>query len=90
MDRLDFIDAEVHIRDKILVKHGVDWEEVVEACSGRGRRLRRTRQGRYKLYGRTLAGRYLFVIVIPKGRGLWMVATARDMTANERRQYGRK
>lgn len=90
MDRLDVVDAEGHIREKILVKHGVAWDEVVEACQSTRRRLRRARSGTYKLYGRSDAGRYLFVIVVPKGRGRWMVATARDMTTNERRQYGRK
>jgi hypothetical protein len=39
---------------------------------------------------RTAAGRYLFAILIPKPGDLWVVASARDMMPNERRQYGRK
>jgi hypothetical protein len=85
-----FVDADAHIREKIETKHGVQWDEVLEVCESGTRRLRRSGSGSYKLYGRTLAGRYLFVIVIPKDRGLWVVATARDMTQNEKRQYGRK
>ena len=33
MLRIDWVDVDAHIRDKIEVKHGISFEEVLEACS---------------------------------------------------------
>lgn len=84
------LDVEPHVLEKIERKHGVTWDEILEACSSPRSRLRRTRSRLFKLYGRTDAGRYLFVILAQHTFDIWFVVTARDMMPNERRQYGRK
>ncbi|HEY0072809.1 MAG TPA: hypothetical protein VGB77_01820 [Abditibacteriaceae bacterium] len=82
------------IADKLWAKHSVAEEEVYEVIENEEDlpRLRRSNAepGSYLVYGRTLAGRYLVVALFPKGRGVVNVATARDMTAAERKLYGRK
>lgn len=40
--------------------------------------------------GQTVEGRYLFVIYIKKLDGRALILSARDMTARERRRFGRK
>jgi uncharacterized protein len=47
----------------------------------------RTRQRRYRLLGQTDAGRYLTVILAPRGSGVFSLVTARDATDPERRAY---
>jgi hypothetical protein len=42
------------------------------------------------LYGRTLAGRYLLVVLSDGLDGRWYVVTAREMTHRERRTFRRK
>lgn len=49
--------------------------------------IRRAREGRYHLIGRTHAGRYLTVFVAPRGRGIYGLVTARDADPVERRLY---
>lgn len=39
------------------------------------------------LFGRTFAGRYLLVILAPRGSRTYQVVTARDQTSGERRNY---
>lgn len=41
----------------------------------------------YVSLGRTLAGRYLMVVLIDEGRGVGFPVTARDMNQAERRRY---
>ena len=43
----------------------------------------------YVSLGRTLAGRYLMVVLIDEGGGLGFPVTARDMNGAERRRYSR-
>lgn len=53
-----------HIADKIETKHGVTFEEAEEACSNQSaHHEQRTRAGLTMLYSRTLAGRYLLVVL---------------------------
>ena len=77
------------VLDKLHAKHGVEECEVDEALFGHTH-VRRGRSGLYQVYGRTDAGRYLFVAVRDLGGGRARVATARDMTEQERRRYGRR
>jgi uncharacterized DUF497 family protein len=88
---MEFIDVECSpaVRDKLHAKHGVEEGEVHEALFGHTH-LRRGRGGLYQVYGRTDAGRYLFVAIRDLGRGQVRVVTARDMTIQERRRYGRR
>lgn len=85
-----YIDA-LHIDDTILekieTKHGIEYVEVDETVFSPDRYVRRGREGLYKVFGRTDSGRYLLVILADRGRGVWSVVTARDMTRQERRLY---
>ncbi|HEY7064985.1 MAG TPA: BrnT family toxin [Chloroflexota bacterium] len=85
----------VYIRDVIVTpeqaehiweKHRVTPEEVDEVCFAEPWSLR-GRDGSYACFGETEAGRYLVVFLYPRGRGVFAVATARDMTDAERRRY---
>jgi len=88
---MEFINVECSsaVREKLYVKHGVEEAEVHEALFGHSH-VRRGRSGLYQVYGRTDAGRYLFVAIRDLGRGRVRVVTARDMTMQERRRYGRR
>lgn len=84
------VDLEIadHILDKIEQRHGVAFEEVEDACFNWAAHYRqRTREGLTLLYSRTTGGRYLQVVLAPRGEGVWAVVTARDMDATERRRY---
>ena len=73
-------------REDHIARHHVDVEEAEEVVFGRPL-VARTRQGRYTLIGRTDAGRYLSVIIAPRGRGVYGLVTARESTDAERRRY---
>jgi uncharacterized protein len=83
------LEIDDHILDKIESKHGVSLEEVEEACLSEKRHVRRSREGLYKLFGRTAAGRYVLVVLANLERGSWKIITARQMTDNERRLYNK-
>jgi len=87
MLRIESIEVDEHILDKIESKHSVSFEEVEQACLSEKRHVRRTREALYKLFGRTEAGRYVLVVLANMGRGNWKIVTAREMTGNERRLY---
>ena len=89
MIRIDELTIADHILDKIERKHGVMWEEVEEACFSDERHVRRGREDSYLVFSRTAAGRYLLVVLVDAGDGLWIVATARDMEPGERALYQR-
>jgi hypothetical protein len=65
------------------------FHEVEQACYSGRRHMRRGRQGLYKLFSQTDAGRYLLVVLVNLGGGTWKVATARELTQQERRLYRR-
>ena len=87
--RIESLEIDDHILEKIESKHGVSFEEVEEACLSEKRHVRRSREGLYKLFGRTAAGRYVLVVLANLGRGSWKIITARQMTDNERRLYNK-
>lgn len=73
-------------KDRIenIARHGTTPEEVEQACFGRAFVRRVKSQGKNPIYyvlGQTVAGRYLFCVVIefPDGKGY--PVTARPMTA---------
>jgi len=76
-------------REEHIARHQVsvaEVEELVEADPF----VTRTREGRYRLIGQTRAGRYLCVIVAPRGHGSYALVTARDADDAERRHYHRQ
>lgn len=75
------------IIDKIESKHGLSPEEVEEACSEPASHIRKTREGRHAVLGRSESGRYLFVVGMYQGGGVIRIITARDMTPTEKDLY---
>ena len=73
-----------------IARHGVSVKEVEEVCFDPKSFV--FRQGeRYIILGQTRAGRYLFVVVVKRGRkGQGRVLTAREMEDAERRRYRRE
>jgi len=70
-----------------IARHGIPRHEVEEVCFGRHWLLRSKRRNRKALFGQTLGGRYLLVIVEMRGRGVYYPVTARDMNAMEGRRF---
>jgi len=89
MLRIEALEIDDHILEKIESKHGVSFEEVEEACLSETRHIRRSKEGLYKLFGQTAAGRYILVVLVNLGRGVWKIVTAREMTDSERRLYSK-
>jgi hypothetical protein len=87
--RIEVLEIDDHIRDKIASRHAVSHHEIREACYSADAHWRRGREGLYELYSRTDEGRYLLVILARKDRLVWRIVTARDMTRTERRLYQR-
>jgi uncharacterized DUF497 family protein len=86
------IDAFVWPEERIehISRHGVTPEEVEEVCFEKPLVQRAKSEGEnpvYYILGQTVAGRYLFCVVIrfPDGKGY--PVTAREMTAKEKRRY---
>ena len=73
-----------------IAQHGVRPEEVEDVCFGRALVQRTKSAGANPVYyvlGQTVAGRYLFCVVIqfPDGKGF--PVTARPMTRKEQRRF---
>ena len=81
--------------DKLLRKHNVTTDEVEEVFNRRPR-YRFIEVGdvegddMYSAMGQTDAGRYLIVYFVHKIGDEALIISARDMTAKERRTYGKK
>lgn len=89
MPRIEELEIDEHILDKIESRHGVAFHEVEEACYSDQRHVRRGREGLYKVFSQTESGRYLLIVLADLGGGVWRVVTAREMTQEERRLYRR-
>jgi len=87
--RIESLEIDDHILDKIESKHGVSFEEVEEACLSEARHVRRGKEYLYKLFSQTVAGRYILVVLVNFERGMWKVVTARDMSDSEKRLYNK-
>jgi uncharacterized DUF497 family protein len=72
-----------------IERHDFTPEEVEEVFAG-NHRLRRSREKRYIALGRTLEGRFAFVVFRRLPGGIIRVITARDMDDGERRLFRRK
>ena len=89
MLRIESLEIDDHILDKIESKHGISFEEVEEACLSEKRHVRRSKEELYKLFSQTAAGRYILVVLVNLKRGCWKIVTAREMTDSERRLYSK-
>ena len=87
--RIEALEIADDILEKIESKHGIELYEAEEACYSNERHVRRGREGLYKVFSRTETGRYVLVVLADRGGGIFTVATAREMTENERRLYRR-
>jgi uncharacterized DUF497 family protein len=85
MLRIEALEIDDLVLDKIESRHGVPLHEVEEACHSARRHVRRGREGLYKVFSQTEAGRHLLVVLADGGSGVWRVVTAREMTDQERR-----
>jgi uncharacterized DUF497 family protein len=72
-----------------IAAHAVTPQEVEEVCHSNPV-VRRTRQKRLLVIGRTLAGEYLTVILDPEGNGIFYPVTARPASHIERHYYHRQ
>jgi uncharacterized protein len=86
------IEAFVWPDDRIdhIAGHGVTPAEVEDVCFGRSLVLSAKSQGPNPVYyvlGQTLAGRYLFCVVIRFPDGVGYPVTARQMTEKEKRRF---
>jgi uncharacterized DUF497 family protein len=79
-------------KSKIETKHNATSDEVEEALNSKAL-FRRANKGKvkgedvYVAYGRTQAGRYLFIVFIYKSSMTGLIISARNMTINERKYY---
>ncbi len=85
--KIEALEIDDHILEKIESKHSVNFHEIEEACYSDHRHIRKTADGLYKLFSQTTAGRYLLVVLVSLGNGVWKIVTAREMIDNERRLY---
>jgi uncharacterized DUF497 family protein len=90
MLHFESLEIDDHILEKIVNKHCIDIDEVEEICISNKNHVRKTRDGLYKVFGQTDSGRYILAVLVNHGSGHWKVATARDMTTNEKQQYKKK
>ena len=71
-----------------VAQHGL-YEEEVDTVLDHPYRTIRTRNDCYILYGRSVSGRYLAVVIRPLGNERAGVITARDMSKTEKRRFER-
>ena len=73
-----------------IALHGVDPDEVEEVAFENAPYIRKAKQGRRYLLGKTIGGRYLFIVYILIRTGVAKVITARPMDKKERTLYLRR
>ena len=83
------------VEDKIIGKHNVQPYEVEEALLNKPHvrfmeRGHQSGEDLYAAFSQTCGGRYLAIYFIRKLSGTALIVTARDMTAKEKRNYGRR
>lgn len=75
-----------------IAAHEVEPEEFEEVCFGQALILKAKATGENPVYyvlGQTIAGRYLFCVVIQFPHGKGYPVTARPMTAAERKRFNK-
>ncbi len=72
-----------------IARHIVEPDEVWEVCEDLLHLARRQGRNRYRLYGQTANGRYLFVVLEHIKGTVYKPITARDMTDREKQNFRR-
>lgn len=72
-----------------IAEHDVESDEVWEICTDPFHLAHRKGKNRYLLYGQTISGRYLFVVLERVEGNIYKPITARDMTSNEKVNFRR-
>lgn len=85
IERLDWDDYRV----EHIARHNIEPFEVWEVCEDPLHLAHREGRNRYRLYGQTADGRYLFVVLEHIEGRLYKPITAREMTPGEKRNYRR-
>jgi len=83
--RLDWDDYRI----EHIARHDVEPNEVWEVCQDPLHLAHREGRNRYRLYGQTTEGRYLFIVLEHVEGTVYKPITARDMTDGEKRGYRR-
>jgi uncharacterized DUF497 family protein len=74
--------------DKIWQKHRVTPEEVEEVIYNNKPICHKGTSNSYCVYGKAISGRYLFIVIMKKGKGArYKIVTARQMQDKEKRYY---
>jgi uncharacterized DUF497 family protein len=84
--RIDFLEWDDYRVDHVA-QHGVEPAEVWEVCESRRHIAHREGKDRYRVYGQTLDGRYLFIVLERIRANVFKPITARDMAQGEKRNY---
>ena len=74
-------------REEHIARHHITIAEVEQVIFGEMAFIRRARDERYLVIGQTETGRYISVILAPRGKGAYALITARDADDKERRAY---
>ena len=85
IEKLDWDDYRV----EHVARHNVEPFEVWEICEDPLHLARREGDNRYRLYGQTADGRYLFVVLEHIKDRIYKPITARDMTSGEKHNFRR-
>ncbi|GAK60093.1 hypothetical protein U27_07081 [Candidatus Vecturithrix granuli] len=72
-----------------IARHGIEPDEVWEVCEDPRHLARREGRNRYRLYGQTTEGRYVFVVLEQFKGTVYKLITARDMTTGEKHHFRR-
>ncbi len=72
-----------------IARHDVDPDEVWEVCEDPLHIAHREGRDCYRLYGQTVDGRYLFIVLERVEASLFRPITARDMNDQEKRAFRR-
>lgn len=72
-----------------IAEHNVTCDEVWEVCEDPWHLARREGRNRYRVYGQTAAGRYLFIVLEAIEGTVFKPITAREMTDAEKRKFRR-
>lgn len=78
-----------HYRVEHIARHDVEPDEVEQVCQDPLHLAHREGNNRYRLYGQTISGRYLFVVLEHIQGAFFKPITARDMTEGEKRGFRR-
>jgi hypothetical protein len=73
-----------------IARHGVFPDEVEDVAFDNNPWIRKGRKGTRYMLGYTVAGRYLFVVYVLKGKGIARVITSMDMDDKTKKLYKKR